>query len=257
MSSPALPQLFEPISHEPRMKTIHPRLGRWLILPAGVLLAAFAFQWIPVKRVEKFPPGKPLAELLPQTSPDWTVEDRPLGDTEMLADKIASLLRYDDYIFRSYRRGDVEIAVYIGYWKPGSEDPREVGRHTPDVCWTGAGWTLEGGEQEAVLTTPEIKTQTGQLRRFSIGGAEQHVVFWHLHGGVTSGYGMGDLGNWKKRAPVLLANLRANNWGFAETEQCLIRISSNRPLDEVEHQALFGDILRATKVLGLAGVAGG
>jgi hypothetical protein len=68
-------------------------------------------------------------------------EDLPLGETKAIELRSQQLLKLDDYLYRSFRtKGNLELTVFIAFWRPGSVGLRGTGNHNPDVCWTGSGW---------------------------------------------------------------------------------------------------------------------
>lgn len=175
----------------------------------------------------------------------------PLGDTEFLKQKVETILKYDDYAFRVYRRGDVEISFYVAYWKPGSSDIIEVGSHSPDLCWPQNGWARRGEELEQIFTVSGQSSEVGQIRTFQKGDANQYVVFWHLMGGKRTGYAQGDQTKWSTRGPAVFRNLVDTNFGFNVAEQYFIRITSNRPLADIRREPLFDELLKSSAQFGL------
>jgi EpsI family protein len=62
----------------------------------------------------------------------------PVGDTPMEA-QVVQALRLDDYILRTYSRGEASATLYVGYYLSGGK----VGAaHDPMVCFPGQGWTV-------------------------------------------------------------------------------------------------------------------
>lgn len=59
-------------------------------------------------------------------------------------EKVVEALNLDDYLFRSYRRGNGEVSLYIGYYRSAAK----VGAaHDPLVCFQGQGWKIEKRDQ--------------------------------------------------------------------------------------------------------------
>jgi hypothetical protein len=216
------------------------------LLTIGVIL-----QFIPRRKFEKFPPHASLSSLLPRAVDGWDGADQLLGETELVTDRVKDILRYDDYVFRTYRRGDVEIGVFVAYWKPGNSDKIEVARHSPDHCWPQSGWTRVGEEDEVSYDAGGLKSEIGQLRHFRNQGMDQYTVFWQLMGGKRTGYAQGDQSRWSKRIPAVLKSWVGNNFGFDETEQYFIRITANRPLQEISREPIFTTILKDMAQFGL------
>ena len=81
-----------------------------------------------------------IGALLPTKLSGWSVTDRPVGETEEVMRRMGQILNYDTAFLREYNKGMAKVVVYISYWKPGKAHYRLVYGHTPDVCWTKAGW---------------------------------------------------------------------------------------------------------------------
>ena len=120
----------------------------------------------------------------------WTIKDLPIGETEDVRAAASSTLRYDDYFFRSYRRGDVEFTVYVAYWLPGKFPPQMIAKHTPDMCWTLNGMTCEEMRHEVVTKVGEATLWPAQWRKFRApNGAITYTMFWHMIGNRPYDYG--------------------------------------------------------------------
>lgn len=219
-----------------------------------LLLVALAIQFAPHADAYYFQPAKPIADYLPGALPGYTQADLPLGDTEMLRAYVKKELKYDDYVFRVYRKGDVEIAVYVAYWKPHSQIPAVVGVHSPDTCWVEAGWQAVGEKREARLPIHGENSLAAQVRCFRAGNLTQYVAFWHLQGGTLVGHwASADKYDYTGRAALLFRTLWKSGFGLKEYEQYFIRISSTRPIEEVQKLPEFQAILSALGPMGLTG----
>jgi EpsI family protein len=85
---------------------------------------------------------KPLNSHLDNLAGWKNIEDIPLSPS------IVEALKLDDYMFRRYTNGEVNITLYIGYYYSN----QKVGSaHDPMVCFPGQGWKL-------------TDRQTGKLR---------------------------------------------------------------------------------------------
>ncbi len=217
----------------------------------AVLILALAIQFVPKKVEPRFPPTKALSLLVPAQVEGWVIRDEPLGDTELLKQKVETILKYDDYVFRLYRRGDLEIGLYVAYWKPGASDIIEVGSHSPDLCWPQNGWTRKGDELEERFIVGGRTSEIAQVRTFTKNGLQQHTVFWHLMGGKRTGYAQGDQSRWSTRTPAVFHNLVNTKFGFSQAEQYFIRITSNRPLAEIRREPLFDELLKSVAQFGI------
>lgn len=227
---------------------------RRIIIFAGVLLAvATGMQLVPKEYAPYWVPPKPLHDIVPAAVTGWEVEDRKLGDTELVRDEVKKILRYEDAFFRTYRRGNTEVGVYVAYWKPSMIDPTDAATHSPDLCWINAGWREESHDYEAKLDDGAGRPlKIAQLRDFSMsGGAHQEVVFWHFIGGRLSGYALGPSTRWRTRLPVLWENQVHNWFGFRQREQFFIRISTNRSIEELKAGPLWRELIRGLAPTGL------
>jgi hypothetical protein len=81
------------------------------------------------------------------------------------------------------------------------------------------------------------------------GGAEQYVLYWHLVGGDLYDYGDG----FNQRPDPLQWWRDTVNYALqGSSEQYFIRIMSAQPLEELQGDAGFQEVLRALATLGLA-----
>ncbi|HYC71269.1 MAG TPA: hypothetical protein VEB66_08695 [Opitutaceae bacterium] len=176
---------------------------------------------------------------------DWTVEELPIGETELLREKVASALRYDHAVFLRFRRGEREFFVYLVHWLPGTVHPRAVRSHTPDVCWVNAGWQPLEQASELVLDFGPQRTPSCEYRRFRLRDHTQEVVFWHLLNGNLVPHWRGAL-----PTPRQLWSALRGDWSAMRGEQYFVRISSPEPFRHLGDDAVF---LRVLQILdGLA-----
>ena len=167
-----------------------------------------------------------LADILPREIKGWNVRDQPIASTEEMKRAVGELLNYDDAVFRSYSRSEMEIDVYVAYWHQGKIAARLVGGHTPDVCWEGDGWrrvaTLNGGfEIDGQALYP------GRARCFEANGARRYVVFWHFDHGQLYRYSNYTFPPWW----AMFCDLKEDGLNL-RAEQYFIRISSTMSLEE-------------------------
>lgn len=230
-------------------------LSRRLFFIAGVVLViAVGAQFIPKWDVPYYKPPKPLLSLMPTEVAGWEMKDRELGDTEFMRTQVKDILRYDDAFFRTYRRGNTEVGVYVAYWGPGMIHPIDAATHSPDLCWINAGWQEQQHDYEQRLDDGARRAlKIAQFREFSMsGGQRQEVVFWHLMGGELSGYALGPSTRWRARQPVLWQN-QLNTWfGFRRREQFFIRISTNQSMAELTADPLWREIIGGLLPTGLS-----
>ena len=229
-------------------------LASTLLLTAVGLVTYAALRPLPPPTL-----NQPLASIVPDQIPGWTVKDQPIADTEEMKKAVGELLNYDDAVYRTYTQGQTTISVYVAYWKAGKMSPRLIAGHTPDVCWVGNGWKCTARdfaypvsyEQTAPSSklpaqSSSIQLKLAQAGTYEISGNVQHVLFWHLHHGELVSYNTGKQPPWY--APL------TDLWrgGFNQRgEQFFIRIASNVPIPE----ALKTDALRnALKAIGPIGL---
>ena len=79
--------------------------------------------------------GKSLKQSVPGNLPGWSVEELPVGPTELDRTVISQCLNYDELIYRRYYSARGSFCLYAAYWAPQRMSPCAVGIHTPDGCW--------------------------------------------------------------------------------------------------------------------------
>lgn len=211
---------------------------------ASLCLALAAFFYVNARgQVEPTPEAPPLAALLPTEAPGWQVT----APDDLY--QFSTILQTTHLLERTYLRpagdgGFVQLTVYFAYWPPGQTTVSRVASHTPDACWPGSGWTAQptpaGRNQDlgAALAPAEYRLFSNE-RRFI-----QHVWFWHIFDGRVISY----------RDPYSLPALIriALQYGFRrQGSQYFIRISSNRPWEELSREPLLQDILANLERIGL------
>jgi exosortase/archaeosortase family protein len=225
--------------------TYLPRNHRLLVsvIVFGTGLAAF-FIWN-----TRAPPGRAartpdLATLLPAVPPDW----RTIPDPDMRP--YVDILRTDLVTSRSYflpatEGPALQITIYLAYWKPGQAPVSLVASHTPDACWPGTGWV-----QSPIPRTHEPLPVGGRMlaeaecRLFVNNDYPQRVWFWHLYGGHPLTY----------EDPYSFRRLLglAFRYGFQhDQDQLFVRVSSNRPWQEVASQPIVQKLFENLRPLGL------
>lgn len=124
----------------------------------------------------------PLAKRIPMEVAGWEGQDVPLGPNEAVVAAVGTL-NYDDYIYRVYRRGGVEVYCYAMYWRQGRISVREIAGHTPDGCWVANGARPIGEPTTTSLTIGGRKAAPAESRTFAFGGsAKIQVAWWHIWG---------------------------------------------------------------------------
>lgn len=219
------------------------------------LFIAFAVALLQPRELPYFVAQATLASMLDTVEvTGWRAENKALGDSEFQAARVSETLRFDDAVYRVYRRGEVEVGVYIAYWKPGKLDPWLIALHTPDSCWVLAGATMSDRNDERKLGNGQFELRPGNFRRFRWPStpSQTEVVFWHLYGGKPSGFpvtGVG--GRWRGRWEELLLTLRNTQWGRVKKEQVLVRVSTNRSVEELVSSDLWPALVNALEPIGI------
>ena len=214
------------------------RIALWtafLALAAGIAIALR-----PRDGFATFSRSHPFSMLAPLAPPGWEVRDTPLGATELSSGEAARTLYFNDYFYKTYRRGEVAVGVYAAYWAPGRLDPVRVDGHTPDACWVAAGGTVTERDDSWVL--PKFGDRTfwpGRFRVFEFPFGREEVVFWHCFGGKPQRIAdekISGLFYWLRH---FSQNLRATAFGLEPREQIFVRISTNRTFDELARSNLW------------------
>jgi exosortase/archaeosortase family protein len=187
-------------------------------------------------------PVPDLDALLPETAPGWLVRTSDLYE-------FTGTLRTEHLVQRRYLGGSsthpIEITVYVAYWRPGQAPVSLVASHTPDACWPGSGWNpVPTSQPQTRLIIDQRTLPEVEYREFSSGQDPQHVWFWHLYDGRALDY----------RDPYSPAELLriALRYGFRkEGEQLFVRVSSNRPWDEISAAPVLAGFFSRLQPFGL------
>jgi exosortase len=184
-----------------------------------------------------------LDALLPEAPPGWTARSTPDLDaysgvlsTHALAERVYSAGPGAD---------SAHITLYLAYWRPGQASVSLVDAHTPDACWPGTGWEPEPVPSgRSVLVVGGRTLPPAECRLFARYNLETRVWFWHLYGGRPLTFV-------DPYSAVRLLGL-AWRYGFAPPEdQLFVRVSSDRPWQEVASQPTLRQFFERLKPLGL------
>lgn len=187
-----------------------------------------------------------LEEKLLSELPGWQVEDLDLAASEEMQERVAQILNYTQALFRSYTRGDVQVGVYIGYWAPKMMPVRQVQAHTPDICWVRNGWDVADSEFAVAFQSQGEPLRPAEVRQMHKQGHVQYVAYWHIIGERT--YVNRSVGTWDRLDPIK----SLFRFGLhQQEEQFFIRVSSNRPLQEIWNDPDFQQIIEPLKELAL------
>jgi len=219
----------------------------------GAALALQTVQIRDVKRGDVTSPAQPigLGKKVPETLVGWSAQDQPLGANESLRSAVERTLNYDDYVFRSYTRGDTQFAVYVAYWTAGRMPMEKVASHTPDRCWSENGWSCNAMRYPEILDSEAGRLKPAYWRIFTPPsmGPKQYVLYWHLVGDELYDYG----GGFNQRLSVLRWWSDMLRYAFTGSqEQFFIRLTSTRPFEELRGDAGFEAVVAALARLGLS-----
>jgi exosortase len=187
-----------------------------------------------------------IALLLPAESSGWTVE------TTTGLRQFAGVLRTTQLAERSYRKTGadgqpVEVVLYVAHWNPGQAPVSLVASHTPDACWPGSGWATQFVADPQVVLQLDgrlLPRAEHRIFRHPEAPAAQQVWYWHVYDGHVINY----------RDPYSVPALveLALRYGFKrEGEQYFVRLSSNRPWEQLANEPLLGQIFGNLSPIGL------
>lgn len=223
-------------------------VGLALILSTGLVFAFLVPDVAPTI-------DRSLEEILPERIPGWQSTNVPLSQTPEGEERVLDVLDLDDVFCRQYTKGDTEIMVYVAYWYPGSEPYSSVAIHNPDSCWVIAGWDVLERESNRSIELADFPLKEHEFGIYRKEGNEVHVLFWHLLGGEPNKYIKHML--WTssgvdsfKRQFYFIFNMYQMGFDLGQ-DQLFIRISSNKPFEEVEKSGELEEILSALEGLGL------
>ena len=196
-----------------------------------------------------------LEELLPERIPGWHSTNVPLSQTPEGEERVLSVLDLDDVFCRQYSKGDTEVMVYVAYWFPGSEPYSSVAIHNPDSCWVIAGWDVLERESNRSVDLAGYPLKEHEFGVYRKDGHEVEVLFWHLLGGEPNKYIKHML--WTssgidsfKRQFYFIFNMYQMGFDLGQ-DQLFVRVSSNKPFEELEASGELDEILSAIEGLGL------
>lgn len=192
---------------------------------------------------------EPLAESISAGIPGWDSRDLPLAATEQVENAALKKLNFSDHVYRSYTRGNLRVSVYVAYWEPLQMPVRQVGSHTPDVCWLLNGWECTDKEEDVFLTLDDTVLKSTEKRSYAINGSEEYVLFWHLINGKAF-KAKNQMGMWDRW------NMLTDHFRFGlnqKPEQYFIRLSSNQPFEKFWNNSAFEELMdEVVRAVGLA-----
>ena len=208
------------------------------ILVVVFLLIGVGIQYVGLSRVREKLQVEDVGDIIPKSIPGWLVEDKPIADTPNLNRIVQGVLNFDSAVFRSYRKGPLEISIYIAYWLPGKVHYENVDTHTPDICWVANGWSMEKKTALPSQFINGVPVEIPNNRVFIYNGKELSVIYWHLSGKtLISSMSVDEslISPWE-RVAKRINNFRESIFGVPQ-QQIFIRISSNEDIALLLYEA--------------------
>ncbi|MDQ3819408.1 MAG: EpsI family protein [Acidobacteriota bacterium] len=115
---------------------------------------------------------KPLSEM-PSQIGSW----RQAGSDQRFDQATESVLRADDYLSRTYVRGDGRVAsFYVGYY---ATQRSGATYHSPLNCLPGSGWEMS--EPASITITPADGSPAFEANRYIVqnGDDKQLLIYWY------------------------------------------------------------------------------
>ncbi len=226
-----------------------------LAVAATVITLVFAVNiFVYILAYQKSTLEQSLASILPDVIEGWRTHDMPMAESEEMQARVQGILLYDDAVFRIFEKDGTQISVYVAYWSPGKAPYHRVAVHTPDTCWVHSGWDRldrTHALERTVDGQPLLPMECGVFER---NGNIQHVAFWHIVGNAVYNYAQtGWDTDWRSRlsrALLFVNDIESHGLNLRQ-EQFFVRISSNRPIDDIWGEPAFQEILRSLSVIGL------
>jgi len=213
-------------------------------LGAGLTLLLAGFFYVNSRpSAQSATDAPPLAGMLPAEAAGWQVTTP--HDLYQFSDVLHTTYLLERTYVRPTGDGNfINLTVYLAYWAAGQTSVSQVASHTPDACWPGSGWASQpttGGHTQSI--GPEFSPAEFRVFR-NEAGFVQNVWFWHIFDGRVIDY----------RDPYSLPALFriALQYGFRrQGSQYFVRISSNRPWDELAGEPVLREILANLDRIGL------
>lgn len=156
-----------------------------------------------LQQASKEPLNNALASL-----PGWNATSSvPMGA------EIEETLKLDDYLFRTYKRGNEAVTLYIGYYRSAAK----VGAaHDPLVCFTGQGWHIVNrGTGKHHLPGPDNFTINYSTMVAEQQSDKELIIYWFQTNGTTSA------GTLEQKINMLKQRLR----NVPKEENAFVRVS--------------------------------
>ncbi|WCL53173.1 exosortase-associated protein EpsI, V-type [Gimibacter soli] len=153
--------------------------GLQVLLAAALILLGGLASWrlTPTEMTPILKDNLQIADILPETFGDWTVDERieavrPL-EQSTLADAI-----YDQSITKGYRNTDGELVMVLIAYGANQSDTLQL--HRPDVCYIANGFRITSNFRKDVdLKVPGRDITLPSVRMMTINGQRyEPVTFW-------------------------------------------------------------------------------
>jgi EpsI family protein len=152
------------------------------VLKAIILMLMFALTGLTI-RITKAGP-RDIRDRIPIGSAFDSMQKWRGAENYPVSDAIAQALKVDDCLYRSYRRGEDEVVLYVGYYRSAEK----VGAaHDPLVCFLGQGWTVSDRGSGTYLISNERETQVSFSTMIAERETERElIVYWFQTGSTAS-----------------------------------------------------------------------
>jgi hypothetical protein len=177
-----------------------------------------------------------LSQLQSFQYPGWTRSNVPLGDTPEMKEIVLDVLGYDEATSWELQSNGKTLQVYAAYWAGGKRSAKEVGTHTPDVCWINAGWKRDAIGKLKLADINALRFTPAESRVFNQNGNTIYVIFWHVFGDRVISYGAREPSFWDGINDLIENGLKGKQ------EQFFIRISSSDKIESFESFPMFNDL---------------
>lgn len=159
--------------------------------------------------------------------------------------RFAGTLKTRNLHQRSYRNNDTIIIFYAAYWLPGDAPVSLVASHTPEACWPGSGWEIDNTLDQTVrLDAAGRSLPPAEYRFFERAGLQQHVYYWHLYSGQIVPAS-------DPRSVGALLRLGFDYGLRSRGSQLFVRVSANRPWDEIRGEPMIHEFFERLRELGI------
>lgn len=192
---------------------------------------------------------------VPARLADWTVTPEPLGSTPEASAWVADTLNFDRAVQRTYVRGGERFTIFAAWWSRGKMPARAVAIHTPDCCWSDAGYACLAMKFRQTLPVSGARLQPGEWRVFrSPEGDTLHTMFWQIVAGKAF-----DFGGRFNGAGAFWPGVKAffGDAVLGCREQLFVTVTANVPIERLETDAGFQTALRGLAAAGLGETTGG